>query len=374
MTEKGFDFDIIWVCRQLGLPISLRNTRSFNMDCPFCGRQGKLNINVEKNAFRCPACDEHGGMLRLYQLIRVLSDTKEAYKELYDIFNGNKELNLKDVQIRKRNFSQLPQPVEVSDIKTRNDTYTEFLNMCHLSLSHKADLLKRGLSEEAIVRGQYKSVPQVGFMSIPRTLEKNGYSVVGVPGFYSYKGYVKIPENRSGFFVPVRNIHGQISGMQIRFDDGHKRKYIWFTSNNFPKGCSVSGIEQIHYAGIRYDNVPRVIGITEGPLKADIAYELLGIPFIAVIGVANLSQLKENLIMLKKLGVEEVNELFDMDYFENKNVKKFVDKAHEIIKSVGFNRVVRRKWNVSYKGIDDFALARAQGKVIEKSDFLKKRQ
>ena len=371
MSYKEFDFDIVWVCEQLGIPVELKNNRSFYVDCPFCGRRGKLNINIEKNAFRCPACDEHGGMLRLYQLMKGLYDTKAARKELYDIFNGKKSNYIDEIGRRKKDIEKLPKMKAVEDISVRSATYTALLDACVLSQKHKNNLMKRGLSEEAIIRGQYKSVPQVGVYSIARQVISAGNQWKGIPGFSVKSGKVKITENQNGFFIPVRNIDGYISGMQIRFDEGNKRRYIWFTSNNLYEGCSVTGIEQIHYAGIRRDNIPKVIGITEGPLKADVAYELLGIPFIAIIGVANLSQLEENLKLLKELGVEEVNEMFDMDYFEKETVRKFIDKAHEIIKSVGFKRVIRRKWHDEYKGIDDFALARAQGKIQEKSDLFK---
>ena len=371
MSYKEFDFDIVWVCKQLGIPVNIKNNRSFYIDCPFCGRKEKMNINIEKNAFRCPACDEHGGMLRLYQLMKGLYDTKAARKELYEIFNGDKSNNIEEIGKRKEALSKLPKMKAIEDISVRNATYTSLLDACVLSKRHQGNLMQRGLSAEAIARGQYKSVPQVGHFSIAWQVIGAGNQWRGIPGFYLKGNKVMIAENQSGFFIPIRNIDGHISGMQIRFDEGNKRRYIWFTSNNLPEGCSVSGIEQIHYAGIRRDNVPKVIGITEGPLKADIAYELLGIPFIAIIGVANLSQLEENLKQLKELGVEEVNEMFDMDYFEKENVKKFIDKAHEIIKSVGFKRVIRRKWYDEYKGIDDFALARVQGKVRTKSDLVK---
>lgn len=371
MSYKEFDFDIVWVCKQLGLPINLKNNRSFYVDCPFCGRRAKMNINIEKNAFRCPACDEHGGMLRLYQLMKGLYDTKEARRELYSIFYDNESNNLNEIATRKEQIAKLPKMRAIEDISVRNATYNALLDCCSLSKRHSNNLKKRGLTEEAIIRGQYKSVPQVGLYSISKKIISEGNVWKGIPGFSQKDGNIRITENKSGFFIPVRNIDGYISGMQIRFDEGNKRRYIWFTSNNMEDGCSVSGIEQIHYAGIRRNNVPKVIGITEGPLKADIACELLGIPFIAIIGVANLSQLEENLKLLKELGVEEVNEMFDMDYFEKENVKKFIDKAHEIIKSVGFKRVIRRKWDNSYKGIDDFALARSQGKVKEKSSLFK---
>ena len=64
---SGFGYDIRDVVRVLNLTIRRKNARSYDVDCPFCNHKtGKLNINVEKNVFRCNYCDAHGGMLDLY--------------------------------------------------------------------------------------------------------------------------------------------------------------------------------------------------------------------------------------------------------------------------------------------------------------------
>ena len=140
MSYKEFDFDIVWVCKQLGLPINLKNNRSFYVDCPFCGRRAKMNINIEKNAFRCPACDEHGGMLRLYQLMKGLYDTKEARRELYSIFYDNESNNLNEIATRKEQIAKLPKMRAIEDISVRNATYNALLDCCSLSKRHSNNL------------------------------------------------------------------------------------------------------------------------------------------------------------------------------------------------------------------------------------------
>ena len=55
---SGFDYGILDVVQVL----HLRKRRGNYYDCPFCGEtHGKLNINVEKNVFRCNRCDASGG-------------------------------------------------------------------------------------------------------------------------------------------------------------------------------------------------------------------------------------------------------------------------------------------------------------------------
>ena len=73
-----FPFGIMDVVELLHLRIRRRQANSVYVDCPFCGdRRGKMNVNFVKNVWRCNYCDEHGGMLALYDYIRcVLGDRR----------------------------------------------------------------------------------------------------------------------------------------------------------------------------------------------------------------------------------------------------------------------------------------------------------
>ena len=71
---SGFDYGILDVVQVL----HLRKRRGNYYDCPFCGEtHGKLNINVEKNVFRCNRCDASGGMLKLYADCTMLHSPKQ---------------------------------------------------------------------------------------------------------------------------------------------------------------------------------------------------------------------------------------------------------------------------------------------------------
>ena len=63
---NSFPFEITDVVRILNLSLRRKKYSSWYLDCPFCGRKGKLNINLLKDAYRCNACSESGGMLKLY--------------------------------------------------------------------------------------------------------------------------------------------------------------------------------------------------------------------------------------------------------------------------------------------------------------------
>lgn len=77
---SGFDYGILDVVQVL----HLRKRRGNYYDCPFCGEtHGKLNINVEKNVFRCNRCDASGGMLKLYADLHnvTLSEANQQIRE-----------------------------------------------------------------------------------------------------------------------------------------------------------------------------------------------------------------------------------------------------------------------------------------------------
>ncbi len=63
MADYQYDlpFDIMDVADILDIRIRRRGARSVYADCPFCGdSRGKLNLNLEKNVFRCNYCGVSG--------------------------------------------------------------------------------------------------------------------------------------------------------------------------------------------------------------------------------------------------------------------------------------------------------------------------
>ena len=62
--------------------------RSVDLPCPACNDTKKhLNINLEKNVFRCNRCGEHGGVLSLYCLYYPQS-MKSAFHEIQRQLQG----------------------------------------------------------------------------------------------------------------------------------------------------------------------------------------------------------------------------------------------------------------------------------------------
>lgn len=330
---------------------------NFTIDCPGCHKK-KLNINVAKGVFNCPKCGVGGGPLALYGYMKYNIDpqtakTTEVRQQLMNEVNGYAS-NLQAV-------SSAPRPVikridvDPSDITLRNKCYQNFLSKLSLAQSHKENLISRGLPEEVIQKNGYKSVPLTGLSKLPPELLKDGNSLLGTPGFYQDDSDKWVMQkNASGFFVPVRNIRGEIEGLQIRADKPFEnRKYYWFSSTDKKQGCSAKTWS--HFAGYPEETVY----LTEGPLKADIISYFMNVPVIGVPGVNTLQQLEPMLDELRKCGVTTICTCFDMDFLTNDNVKKAYEKLITLLKSRGFI-VKMEKWDPQYKGLDDFLLYKSR--------------
>ncbi len=351
---------------------------SYDITCPFCGGKRKFNVNIELNVARCnkggSSCvvDGNNGYntITLHAALTGLSNS-ESYKDLmkrWDGLSSEAKTKLKYKPIANRESYLIP-----AEIDSRNQIYNHLLNSLTLSKQHHDDLIRRGLTEEQIKKGMYKTVPVVGLNTIAYdAFYKSGAFLdfknrrLGVPGFYDLHSEPQLVKRKNGYFVPVRDSFGRISGMQIRFDDlpdnataeqkESYHKYAWFSSSEKDTGCSISGCENIHYAGDWY-KTPKQVNLTEGVLKADIAAALSNSPFIGLVGVNNLSNLCFELMQLKDRGTEKINICIDMDYRDKKEVASALDNIKEIIEKAGLEYTLVT-WPEQYKGIDDFLLAR----------------
>lgn len=312
--------------------------------CPFCGdsekhpEKGHLSINGVSGQFRCHRCLEEGNAITLWAKYQGV-DNKTAYKQL--------KAKIKAGPPPVRKVHEQP-PI---DIGNRHSVYTQMLKLLRLEQTHKADLIRRGLSESEIATKGYKSIPQDPKLrwKITRQLTEKGFSLEGVPGFFTRNGRFGVfwdfvsPE---GYLIPVRNQSHQIQALQVRMDDMDEGKYKWFSSHGLPNGTT-SG-SPVHFTG--GEGVPWV---TEGPLKADIASTLMSAPFV---GIAGVGAWKETTKMLSGIGSREVIVAFDLDQKNNENVQKALQMFTQNLEKSGFEPM-NCTWADFYgKGIDDVML------------------
>lgn len=308
---SGFGYDIRDVVRVLNLTIRRKNPWSYDVDCPFCNHKtGKLNINIEKNVFRCNYCNEQGGMLDLYSKLYNVTKS-EANRQIREALNLGQ---YRDDFVRMKREPEPPVP-ENSERAPDNEidrTYSEMLSMLTLSRKHQEDLLGRGLRLEQIAEQRYRSVPLFGIKKMVKKLEEKGCTIKGVPGFYQTEEgdwSIHFMSKNSGILIPILSMEGQVQGFQIRLDQvTDSRKYIWLSSSNYQKGTS-SG-SPVHVVG---NLDAEKVYVTEGALKGTIAHYLSGDTFICAPGVNQFRSIQPVLESMKKRNLKFVYEAYDMD-------------------------------------------------------------
>ena len=230
-----------------------------------------------------------------------------------------------------------------------------------LTTNNQENLHNRGLTDREIARLGYKSMPTANCSALTMRLTDAGVAVRGVPGFFCTKaGWWSLVHQRSGILIPVRDISGQIQGMQVRLDNTEKRKFRWISSSGLTAGTQCPA--WTHLAG---EPSTRIV-LTEGPMKADIIHALTGQTVLAVPGVNALTKLEESLSLLRKQGLREIKTAFDMDYCTNWYVQRSYDELLALLGRMGF-RYGTYIWDPRYKGLDDFIWAQLQKGTVKVS-------
>ena len=327
----------------LGLPQAPSGRSSYYINCPCCDespRKRHLNVNLQKDVFRCPRCGVSGGVFDLYSLFTDVprgTVKAELDAKLGTGFHSSYKPELPEVE-------ECP----LTDIATRHETYSALLELLTLAPDHRANLLSRGLTEREIEEFQYRTTPVLGLSAIARELQNKGCYLAGVPGFFRTDddNWTLASEAR-GILVPVRNCDGNIQGLQIRRDDVTKRKYRWLSSAERKDGCKAEC-----WVHLRGPVSPNVI-LTEGPMKADIIYSLSGNTTLAVPGVNGLGHLEEALTQMKYRGLAHIQAAFDMDYMTNYHVQAGYTNLYALLDSldISYSTLV---WDPRYKGLDDY--------------------
>lgn len=346
--------------------------------CPFCGdARGKFSYVIEKgskrNIYNCFVCGAHGDSIDLHINLSTgdyagSDGRKRAARDIFHEINGDN--SLADFHRAMAESIKIVNEVERSSDEACSKVYYALLRKLVLNHSHKEDLLRRGLTEEQIKRFLFKSVPtREEKYRICKELTNEGYSLFGVPGFYTNKyGKWDIKFPGDGYLCPVydgeRNL---ILGFQVRMDNPKNgTKYLWLSSSGRENGVG-SGSPSTYLPG-RDD---KTVVVTEGILKATVVYCLLNgeVSVIGVPGVNSISGCKD---YLHRFGGDAfILECYDMDRLADPG-----DDAEKAFKIEKLNQawenlctliseynlpyhnmkwdVTEDKWNGEYKGLDDF--------------------
>lgn len=333
-------------------------------DCPFCGGRKKLYITVSDSRFKdglahCMKCGETLSPIRMYAYAIGESDIKEAAKAWY---NQNRcssaasgKAAAKKLEPKAVDYTRID--VDPAPLSVRDRTYKAMLSLLSLQREHYENLRKRGLSDTAIKKAKYRSIPESrrNIDLMVQTLLQNGYILKGVPGFY------KDEHNKwtlnvfgSGILIPQRNGLGQIQGFQIRRDTSDKSKrYIALSSREKKEG---SPAQTFCHLAIGKRGISDII-LTEGGLKADVISCLTGYSVLSVPGVNSLRFLPRALSDLSDAGLEQVDIAYDMDIRENKAVQKAEEQLIRILEKASIPYSILY-WDEEYKGLDDWLAAK----------------
>jgi len=278
-----------------------------------------MNFRIMKdhelaNTYHGFCCGQHGNMLTLYADLKGIYGQdryKIAYREILEaVSRGEVRKNRKN-GFSGRTSGKEEEPVS---LEKRDRVYRRLLELLDLSDSHRKKLLERGLTKDQIEAYQFCSTPAYGTENLARKLIQEGYSLAGVPGFYfndRRNWDIAFYRMNRGILCPAYSLDGEIAGFQIRLDEpAGDRKYLWLSSTNRDRGTGSRS--PVTFLGNPYDKTVRV---TDGILKATVAHSLSGYSFLGTPGVNQYKELKKALVVLKQHGLEEVQEMYDMDKF-----------------------------------------------------------
>lgn len=243
-----------------------------------------------------------------------------------------------------------------AELAFRDEVYRFLVGRLTLSEADRAALRKRGLSDAAIDRGEYRTLRPVQAGGAARDLwAEHGPALLKVPGFLKEDGdeYGAGLTSTSGLLVPVRDPRGRITACQVR--TGGRPKYLWLSSPEASCGSPT-------HVPLGVAVADEVI-VTEGPLKADVVWSVTGRPAVAVPGV---SAQEPVLGVLNELRPKTVLTAFDMDWQDKEHVREQLVRLEGHLRRAGWP-TRRLTWDATYKGIDD-AVAAGVSPVVAESE------
>jgi len=331
-----------------------RQGRALVGRCPFHQDKGRPNLTVypETQTYYCFVCQARG-------------DVVDFVARLEGLTQGEAAKRLGDRAPESQHRVTFTKPGREIDLPRRapehlDMVYRVFLGTLELGEAHRRDLVRRGLTPEAIHERAYRTLPDrvARDAATSRLVRQLGADALrSVPGFGIEHGRWTTA-NVEGLLIPVLDVSGRIVGMQVR--TAYQRgKYRWLSTPSLEGGASSGGPAHVR---LPERGRGRIVWLTEGPLKADVVAVKLRQCVVAVPGVGAWGRALE---VIDKLRPRTVIVAFDQD---TEVGTAFVVGKH----TRDLARVLRRKYGVrvcvaswtSGKGIDD-ALVLGEKPTVE---------
>jgi hypothetical protein len=251
-----------------------------------------------------------------------------------------------------------------ADPDTLHTVYSELLGRLTLSEAHREAQRERGLTDEAIDRAGYRSLPGQGRPRIVRELrERFGDIILRVPGFVVKEGRSgRYPTLRgpAGLLVPCRDRAGRIVALKVRRDEVKEggSRYVYVSSS----GHGGPGSGSPAHVPLGTPETAELVCLTEGELKADVVQALSGLPTLSVPGVGNW---RPALAVLMALGCRTVRLAFDADAWRNTTVARSLSACTGALAEAGFAVELERWDEAEGKGLDDLLAAGKSPELLQ---------
>lgn len=238
------------------------------------------------HCYGCPPTHNHGSILDWRQALYGETLT-EAATAILQQFGPPPEYRPTPASVQARRGTD----PDAAMVRHWSAVYQHVWTHLTLESVDQGELQQRGLTDPALWTAH-------GLVSTPHHRRgwtpRIGQSVAGVPGFSTRdEGMWHGP---AGLVIPIRLPDGRMVGAQIRVrsDQRQTGKYVWWSTPpdarqedgtwRYPEGARAWVVAHLAWPGGHPDRAEEVV-VTEGPLKAIVIAEFLGVPVIGVPGV-----------------------------------------------------------------------------------------
>ncbi len=340
---------------------------------PTKGRQD--NWQEATRAEPCPVC-QHDSWCRVspdgkWAMCRRVADGAQETTTYSDGSPVYRHLLRDDPPKASGNGRNHPEPEPsndatpaAADTDTLDRAYRLWLDSLDLAPDHRDNLRARGLTDKQIDAGGYRTWRPSGTdatIAAMRISYALGNDVARtIPGYWQSQIHAA-----HGLLIPVRDLQGRIVAIKVRRDGKDiEPRYLYVSSKKH--GGPGSGSPAHVPLGIM--GACPVVRITEGELKADVAWAMSGVPTLSFPGVASWRLV---LPVLQALGCKTVRVAFDADAGSNTNVARALRDSVKELPSFGYV-VELERWRLEQgKGIDDLLAAGGTPEVLTGPDAMR---
>ena len=310
-------------------------------DCPVCnGLRKDCRQNTETNLVHCRSIDANspdwifrGEDAWGFGMWAYAADAEAWTQEKHEEWQWEQEAKKQKRERIERERNQR----SLSAIE-RDREIRKILSQLDLSDRHRQQLKVRGLTNEQIKLGFYRSVSQWQKLDTPVDDKLAGVRAGGR----------SLVNPDSGILCPMPNEQGQLVSWQLRQDNNPDNKYIWAASERNRENRPTSKTKEFSELPLGTWQQPNnkgsntgIVGLTEGTgIKPYIASCMLDIPVIGASGGNFASSSKTLKAALGKLKPSSVILYPDAGAVCNPNVVRQYQKLFDLLQEWGYEAQV----------------------------------